>query len=357
MKKIFLIAALALAVNPAMASKARLSALSNSDHLSDIQDIFANPAKLTEHTDWLTFEFGPTPTTNATAATTPKGEGGFSRSMGDSKYGFYLGHSSAWVTDLRQGTYLAPDNTVNLFYATKAGDMAWGMGIEYSNTDKKSTTEQQSSTGLNVGMKMGALAAGLTVGLANTYKKDSTSTDFKGKTAIALEGNYTMDTLTYSGSYAVNGGKEQVSGADSHNQDKSAFLLGVTNSHKAEGSDFFYGVNFLMSTLTDKVTTVDSKTETTRLPVFMGVEADATSWMVLRASLTQNFILGSTKTTTLGVGQTDTIANDTVVAAGAGLKFGKLMLDATLKAASNDTTAGQVNGNTLLANAALTYNF
>ncbi len=157
MKKIFLVAALAFAVNPAMASKARLSALNYSAHLSDIQDIFTNPAKLTQHTDWLTFEFGPTPTNNATAATAPKGEGGFSRSMGDSKYGFYLGHSSTWVTELRQGTYLAPDNTVNLFYANKAGDMAWGVGLEYSNTDKKSTTEQQTTTGLNAGMRMGPL--------------------------------------------------------------------------------------------------------------------------------------------------------------------------------------------------------
>ncbi len=195
----------------------------------------------------------------------------------------------------------------------------------------------------------------MTVGLANTYKMESTSKDFKGKTAIALEGTYTMDTLTYSGNYAVNGGKEQVASADTHDQDKSAFALGVTNSHKAEGSDFFYGVSFVMNTLTDKVAAIDSKTETSRLPIYMGVEADATSWMVLRASLTQNFILGSTKTTNLGVGQSDTIANNTVVAAGAGLKFAKLMLDATLKA-SNDTT-GQVNGNTLLANAALTYNF
>lgn len=358
MKKLILISALALAVNPAMASKARLAALNNSAHLNDIQDVFTNPAKLTEHPDWLTFEFGPKPTSNLTAATNPKGEGGFSRSMKDSRYGFYLGHSSTWVTELRQDTYLAPDNTINLFYATKAGDIAWGMGLEYSNTDKKSTTEKQSSAGLNFGMKMGAMAAGLTVGAGNTYKKDSTTKDFKGKTAIALEGTYAMDTLTYSGSYSVNGGKEQVANADTHDYDRSALVLGVTNSYKTEGADFFYGVNFVMSTLTDKVATVDSKTETTRLPVYMGVEADATSWMVLRASLTQNFILGSTKTTALGVGETDTIANDTTVAAGAGFKFGKLMLDATLKAATNDTTiGGQVNGNTLLANAALTYNF
>jgi hypothetical protein len=106
----------------------------------------------------------------------------------------------------------------------------------------------------------------------------------------------------------------------------------------------------------DKDKTPDNKTETTALPVFAGIEADATSWMVLRASVQQNFILGSKKVTTAGAGgDADTITNNTTVAAGAGLKFGKLLLDGTLEAANSTTAA--VNGNAFLANAALTYMF
>lgn len=366
MKKTLLIAALALAATPAMASKARLSALNNAAHLEDIQDTLKNPSKVTKHGDWLTFEMGTNSYTAASQAE-PRAEGGFARGAGDARYGFYLGHHATWVTETRTnnapvsltGTnYLTNENPINIFYGDKAGEIAWGVGLDYSSSDKKASKLKQSAVGVNLGATADVWDAYLQLGLVNTYKNDFTAgseVDFKGKTGIVLGGNYHMDTLTINGLVSMNGGKETVGTADTMDRTMSTYNLGVVNSHKSEGSDFFYGANYVMTS--DKNGTgAENKIETSSLPVFAGIEADATSWMVLRASVKQNFILGSNKTTTAGAGgDADTITQDTTVAAGAGLKFGKLLVDGVLEAASSNTAA--LNGNAFLANGSVTYMF
>ncbi len=357
-----LAAALAMVASPAMASKARLTALGNAGHLEDIQDVFVNASKITQHGDWLTFEMGKTNVSTTGTVTNPHAEGGFTRSMGDAKYGFYLGSTPSWVTEVRQPAYLVNENPINFFYGTKAGDLAWGAGLMYSNSDRKTVKTKQNALGLNAGVTGANWDVGLNLGLTNTFKNETTGAevDFKGKTAIGLNASYTMDTLTFTGDVGLNGGKEETgtTGTVAHDYDNSAYALGVVNSHKADGADFFYGAKLAMSTNKDNKT-ADTKTETMSLPVLVGIEADATSWMVLRASVTQNFLLGTTKTSgsavTSPADEADSIANNTSVAAGAGLKFGKLMLDGTLEAANSNTAA--LNGNAFLANAALTYMF
>jgi hypothetical protein len=370
MKNTLLIAALALAASPAMASKARLSALGNAAHLQDIQDIHSNAAKITEHGDWLTFEFGQTNTAGTVPSPSPRGEGGFTRSMGDSKYGLYLGAHPSWIETARvvsgattSGTTvgLTDENPVELFFGSKAGDLGWGVGLLYSNSDKKTTKLKQSALGLNGGVSASNWDVGLTLGLMNTFKNDNVAPadrDFKGKLAGELLGTYTLDTMTFDAAYSMNGGKTTSNGVDTVDSEMTNYHVGITNSHKADGADFFYGARLAFANT--KETVADTKTTTSELPVFAGIEADATSWMVLRASVTQNFLLGSTKTETAGTGDANTIANNTSVAAGAGLKFNKLMVDGTLEAATNGTTAnttGALNGNAFLANAAVTYMF
>lgn len=367
MKKALLIAALSVAATPAMASKARLSSLNNAAHLSDIQDVFVNPSKATAHGDWLTLEMGSTVSTNAAASGT-KAEGGFSRSMGDNRWGFYMGHNYSMVTDVRnntdvsavtyEATAIAPDNMINLFYGSKAGEMAWGAGLGYSKTDKKTVAIKQDALAVTGGVSMANWDAALTVLAMNNYKDESTTSantrDNKGKMGIDLSGIYSMDPMTFSAGYTSNAAKvEDGSGTEVHNFDFQTWYLGAEKSHKADGADFFYGTKYTMTTRKDKGP-ADKKLEYTKLPVYAGIEADAASWLVLRGSIQQNFLLGQTQGPAANA-EKDTIANDTTVAAGAGLKFGKLTVDGTLEAASSNTAA--LNGNSLLANGSITYMF
>jgi hypothetical protein len=352
MKKLVLLATIALAATPALASKARLSALQSPAHISDIQDALSNPSKALEHGDWVTFEMGQTATTTSTT-NDPKAEGGFSRSMGEARYGFYLGNTPAWVTEFRTSTMTAAENPFDFYYASKAGDMAWGAGLFYSNSDRKSSKTKQTATGLNFGVAQSNWDAYLNLGLTNTFKNENTNNEFKGSSAVVVGGNYIMDNMTYFASIGMNGAKTTSGSSDLSDNKSSLNEIGAEYSMKKDGADFYYGAKLSMSETKESV--ADSKTTTTNLPVWVGIEADATSWMVMRASVSQTILLGTTKTTTGGTGEADTLDNNTKVAAGVGLKFGKLTLDGTLEAASSSTAA--INGNALLANAGLTYMF
>jgi len=358
---------------PAMASKARLTSLSSAAHLSDIQDVFTNASKLTATGDWATFETGATPAANKTAAgTSPQAEGGFARSMGDAKYGFYLGHSSQFVTATRlPNTHQAPggneihlidENPLNLFYATKMGDMAWGIGMNYSNSNKKTASKKQSAMGINGGITMGNLDVGLDLGLSNSYKNDTTGAliDYKGKTSYQIAGRYVMNDLTIAFGLGAGGGKEDAVSTATYDISTSNYNLGVVKDHKADGVDFFYGASYAVETYKDggnAVATGRDKYEQTTMPVIAGIEADAASWLVLRASVKQNVLLGSTKDSFTNTSDdADSVANNTTVSAGAGLKFGKITVDGTLQA-TESANAGKVNGSSLLANASMTYMF
>ncbi|MFN7905840.1 MAG: hypothetical protein ACK5P5_11725, partial [Pseudobdellovibrionaceae bacterium] len=152
--------------------------------------------------------------------------------------------------------------------------------------------------------------------------------------------------------------------------------------HKKDGTDFFYGAALSMVTQKDdgqaNTTSLGAnieKKETTTLPVVVGVEHDAMSWLVVRGSVTQNFLYSSDKVSTKNGATTDgvnTVDDNTVVAAGLGFKFNKFILDATLAAAAHgnlgfdagdapatgtaDPDQSQARNN-FLAKAALTYMF
>lgn len=362
MKKLFLIAAVSLAATSAFASKARLSALQNAAHVWDAQDVLAKPDRAATMGEFVTFEFGPTvdSTTNA--------EGGFVRKHGDAAWGAYFGHTSESVSTYRTAAKAAPyslaigtaaqDNPLNLFYATKTSDMTWGAGLFYTNSDLKASNEKQNAMGLVGSMTMGALDANLSLGLGNTASKTTSGVETKltGKTTAKLGVGYAMDSLYYYGSYSMSGAKVETGSTTNADWEASGLTLGVVNSHKKDAVDFFYGLSYVMTSSKDKGT-ADVKVDTSKLPVIVGIEADAANWLTFRASLTQNIIIGSTKTTTAGVGDANNNADDTVVAAGVGMKWNKFAWDGTLSSASSSTGAFGLDGSNFLARTSLTYMF
>ena len=137
MKKLMLIAVVTIASVSAHASKARLAALQNAAHLSDIQDtVQAKPDQAVNY-EAATVEFGG-------AAAGQEAEGGFIRKMGDAAFGLYLGRSSTTYLAATSAvasaaganadetavynSLFAQDNTLQLTYATKMGSMTDGAG-------------------------------------------------------------------------------------------------------------------------------------------------------------------------------------------------------------------------------------
>lgn len=359
MKKMTIIVAVALCATSAFASKARLKALQSAGHLSDSRDVISvKPDQALVHGEFVSLETSAN--TSGANDTAPNGEGGFVRKINDtSAMGAWLGAKSESLATSAlslAGSTQTIQNPLNLYYASKAGDMSWGVGLNYSNFENKSNNNKASSMGLNASI---ASTAGWDAQLGLGLTGEATvanATKYEQKSPAFISGGYWLDTMYLFGKYAMTGGKAKniAAGTTTRDRDYNAIEVGVVNSHKKDGADFFYGVSYLMTT--DKIKDGD-KVEGTSLPVILGIEADATSWMVLRGSIKQNILLGSSKTTpATGAAAEINLQDNTTVAAGLGMKLGKFMVDGSLAATS--TSSGRFGSDTgFLSDVGLTYAF
>jgi len=387
-------AVLAMAV-PAMASKARMASLQNAAQLTDTQSIFENPAKAYLMGDFAVLEMGATSTYRVGANTqenivtngntvgigtfyNANAEGGFVKSYGDNKIGFYLGRKSAFTSRVRTALgYAGQENPFEIMYGFQAMDLKWGASFNYSASEPKVATSQQKQDAM--GLRLGVIAsnwdASLVLGLgskatgnaASAVTAASATSDYKGTTGFKVAGGYWMDQMyvfanMYQDGVELSGmtGAGLFTGVTAAKIEQSQYEIGVIDTIKADGMNFFYGASYIGFKSDDKNdnAAVDGvfNMEQTSLPFVIGIEADAASWLVLRASAKQNVILGSSK---VGTADSSTIANNTTVALGAGMKFNKFTLDSTLLAGSVPSVAGNgnIDATNLMANASLTYMF
>ena len=367
-KMILLAAVISMAAPSAFASKARLAALSNAAHLVDTQTIFTNPGDIGLLGDFATFEFGSASSYDYKAGTpmqadTSGAEGGFLRSNGDAKWGFYLGHKSdtiqrtrALAASVAAVSTLTEQNPLELFYGMK-GDLNWGASLFYSNSDKKSTSQKQNSAGVRFGARTTVWDAYVNVGIGADAKDDS-GNEVKNDLGAKIGGGYYFDTLYVYGNYGMQNATITKTNTEVGKLEGTELNVGVLDTKKQDGADFFYGISYGMYHVKNK-DTGGANNENSYLPVLVGIEADAASWLTVRASLQQNVLIGTHKYDT-GAGipadSQDTWNNSTVVAAGLGAKWNKFIIDGTLKAAANGGTMG-FDGNNFLGTGSITYMF
>lgn len=370
MKNVIILGLVALMATPAMASKARMTALSNSRQIVDFQTAFDRPYQFMALSTAATFEWG----TNGDAAAR-HAEGGFIHNSGDQAYGVYFGRRSddfsTAVTNVRSNA-TAPagalanltyeQNPMNLYYASKMGEWTWGATVKYSNGKAEGTQETKAtSAGLSLGVTNGTWEVEVVQGLSGKteMKNVVASSDFtlesKGLTKVNVGYNMNEHMQVY-GKFSTSKIEGKGTGALAASTTLNAtvettkYNVGMINTlNKNEDVNFFYGVEYS----SDKV---KDGTETTTLPVWLGIEANATSWMVMRASVKQNVLINETKTAAGVKSDLDSV----VFAAGAGLKLGKGMLDATFATASNGHLSfgdGSTAANQFFSNVGYTYNF
>ncbi|AZZ35688.1 hypothetical protein CIK05_02355 [Bdellovibrio sp. qaytius] len=368
--KQLLVIAIALASTTAFASRARVTSLGNSAHIVDTQSIYSNPAKMFLMGDFVNLESGSTTQTTQNTNT----EGLLVRSMGDAKAGLSLGHRSdnASVFGLRSiyntvasgsATTAAAanqQNPIELSYGMKSGDMTWAGTLVYSNYNDKKNDVKESSAGLRLGALTGAWDFNVGIGLGNTAK--TSAIDFKGTTGISAYAGYAMNSMYYFGEVVLAGAKMSVSNAEVAKVETTKVTVGAVESVKKDGNEFFYGaslVSFQAKNDGTASTTDDTKSTTLNLPVIVGLEAEATSWMTLRGSLTQSVLINNSKTEVGSATAVETApgGNNTVAAIGAGLKFNKVTVDGSLSGLTGTGATQALNGNTLLSTVGLTYMF
>lgn len=366
--KQLLVIAIALTALNAQASRARVNSLGNSAHLVDTNTVFSNPADVFAlPSDYVVLETGATQSAagvpTATTLQNANAEGMIVRSMGDAKVGLSLGHqtanASSWgLRSLATNAALEinQQNPLELTYGMKTGDIGWAGTLVYSNFNDKAATavvEKENSLGVRLGARAGNWDAALRVGLSSNVELTA-GDELKGTTAIAANGGYWFDNMYVYGGYSTAGIKENNAvGTEVMKANNDVINVGVLSSMKKDGSELFYGVQLVSSTL--KFDTPDSKTTSLTLPLTIGLEVDAASWLTFRGSVTQATLINNTKTETAGTTTTELApaGNSTTVAMGAGLKFNKLTVDGTLSTQTTQT----VNTTNLMGLVAATYWF
>nr|BFD61699.1 hypothetical protein BdHM001_03800 [Bdellovibrio sp. HM001] len=359
MKKLLVVAALTMAAPMAMASKARVEALANSRHLVDFQTAFDRPYQFLALSEQATIEWG------ATGNATPHAEGGFIKRHGDdSAFGVYFGRRSADFSNAvntanaalgaANDHLLLEQNGLNVFYAGKMSDWTYGVTVKYSNgkadNDGAATpatiNAKSSSAGLALGITNGTWDVELVQGLTGKSEFDTgtvaAEVESKGLTSLTV-GYHVSPEMEFYGNFKTSKVEGTLPVVGDITVETTSYKVGMVNTlAKSDEGNFFYGVEVANSKVKDG-------DETMTLPVYLGVEHNAASWLVLRASVAQNVILNETKEDSGDKSDLDS----TVMAAGAGIKFGKSMIDASFKGAA----AGVIDANNFFSNVAYTYTF
>jgi hypothetical protein len=337
MKSKFLVPVLMLSVVPsAFASKARLISLQKAAFIKDIQTTFVNPAHINTLDKQLTFEFG-----GSTNTSTPKAEGGIIDDSFGPKLGIYLGHVSDTQQTLRAfNGFENQNNSIDVIY----GRDNWGFGLAVSNHKDKTADVEEKSATLRFGYDHNNTEFFGTVEAFATA--ESGKDEFKGGPQVELGFEKAIGTNYFFGVFNWGTAENEIA-----NKKTDADRLGLeVGAISRRIQNIYYGVSVSYQTLE-----LDKKIKSLTLPVFAGIEKDLNSWAVVRASVTQSVLISSYEDENQAPPADGKITNknDTKVAAGIGLKHNNFTLDGVVSA----STTGNVNGNEVLSQASLTYNF
>ena len=363
MKKQIVLATIAtLATSSAWATKSRMNALGQyqdrgSFYIQDTRNVFRNAARINQTNNYMVTEWGDA--SAAGGAVNPKAEGGFFKNSGSFNYGVYLGsdigdfdgltEGYAGTTITSPGTFKARSNDLDLFFG---GDMGveWGARLHYANGKEEGTFEKKQNTlGLGLGMVMGDL---------NAYVNYTINSEHEGagEAGDKLEDDGSMNVgvgykwMDYTFFVDYNKGAAKLTDADTaaNNLETDQSVLNVGAGYIKEVSStsrMFADIAFRMTSQEDKGNGSTTERDYTELPLTVGFETDATSWLTLRGSISQNIILNSIKTKTTGTAEVKSTGdNTTSVQAGATLNFGKLMIDGMIGTNGNNGV-NAANGN------------
>lgn len=376
MKKHLLIAGLAVLSTGAYATTARLQALGQdtargSFFIDDNYNVFRNAAYVNTYKNYIVTEWGDE---SGTTGGNEQLEGGFFREMGAFAYGVYFNNESDTGEAIAQKAanpisgvtfvnhkFATSNNALDLFFG---GDMGvqWGARFQYTkSSDKQDKTDltavtdaynaEHEAMNLSLGIMMGDLGAYANIGLKNDYtgsQDNATNNGDASSNGDKLEGagsmnfgvNYKLGAMKAFADYST-GGQEYTDASDTtfkKEWEGTTINVGVGHTHEVSSTArVFSQISYYSKTteVTNATASGDNlEQKITKLPITVGFEADANSWLTLRGSITQALpFLNKTEFTdsdTADSNDEDENPATTAFAAGATLNFGKLKLDGVI---------------------------
>jgi hypothetical protein len=331
-----LIVALGLAViaAPAFASKARLQALgedtNGSFYINDNRNIFLNAAHVNNHKDFVTFETGSeTADSLDDSAVAPRPEGGVFFGNGNLVYGVQLGNESNTSNALRNFAGVSTEqNNVDLFVAGDAG-VKWGANLTYGKVTESATVNSSDVMRTRLGVIAGDIEGFANISLKNEAEQKG-GNELEGKIGYQVGGSYAMNAYKFFAEYRSIKGEDKTNNADA---EVGIMRLGAGRTDKLnDKASLFTKLEVSKTTLmaddagAGALSTDGEDEVTTNLPLIVGLEYDAASWLVLRASISQSIYSDVSQKDTSNTNLEDT----TRVNAGASLKFGEMSIDGVI---------------------------
>jgi hypothetical protein len=403
-KQLLTVLGLAVLATPAFASKARLQALGEdiygSAYISDNRNIFLNAANVHNYKNMVTMEWGNSSniTDNISTAANPDGsnngpkaEGGVILSAGNYVYGVYLGDEANDSSLMRVAGGLAPvaakeENNIGLFFGGENG-VKWGASLVHSKSENDdATTALQSAKQEAMRARIGAfinsnLETFASVNITNKAENGDGTGEFKGKLGYRVGAIYNLNDWRAFGTWTKLVGNNEVTDKE---QSLSVIEIGAGRSEKINDKfTLFTKASVVMLNTENESKTVGfgdatcsgtiaaagaaasvvACKEYTRnsLPVVIGMEYSAASWLTLRGSVGQSvYAVEEDKD------DSRTVSSSTNLAAGASLLFGDMTIDgvvgnnpdgATPGNNGTSTGAGQLRTDSLMSRVSMTYKF
>lgn len=373
---------LAVLATPVFASKARLQALGEdsygSAYINDNRNIWLNAAQINNHKDLVTYEFG-TETTGDDAGQA-RGEGGVYKAHGNFVYGLHFGGASNTANAMRAAAGLAgadEQNNIDVFIGGDAG-MKWGANLGYAKTSDESSPLTSESMRTRLGVIMGDTQAYANINLINNAKgTNAAGHKFEGDLGYqvgvihAFEGNTLFADYR---SFEAEGTQGAAKGDISYKQ----IMVGVGRVERLnDKTNLFAKASFVNADVENDAGAAAfgggaapricgasnaaifcEDYKTTQVPVVVGLETEATSWLTLRGSVGA-VVWGSEEDKK----NERSIQNSTIINAGATLKFGELSVDGVIGndngagPAANGTNSGTLRTDSLMSRVSMTYRF
>jgi hypothetical protein len=285
-------------------------------------------------------------------------------------YGAHFGRQTQFAADyqavaaqdsLAQASRFAPSNTVDLFIGGDAG-IKWGVQVTHSNREDDAfvgatTKAEASELSLAAGVSTGNIAGYVKYGLSGKVETDTNTTEVENKSPMELGVSYRWMDYTFFGQYNSRT-LELNDGTTKADVESKSYQIGAARASKlSDKATLFTKIAYTNSTVDfDDLGGVGAEDNSKQLPVTIGLEYDAASWLALRGSVSQSVLVNELDDGT----DKETSPNTTNVNAGATLKFGDLSVDGVLGTgtATNDTSeTGVFNTDNLMSRVSMTYRF
>lgn len=373
MKNTLVIVSLLFTVQHVQATKARVLALANSPQIIDEQSVFTNINNIHSLDPFISLETGVTSSNTSTTNTSSNAEGLVGIELNnDDKLVVALGHQDEAVIGTRLlasqlgNDFLRQQNPVYILWGHKGELNSYGAGLFYSNYRDRVTGASEASSGINLGLTMGAWRYSVVYTFVNSAET-ALNTRFDGAGTISAHIDFVGDTNLFYLKLTSSSEKSSTLAVENSSNSIQLMRLGLTDSTPKDTSTFFWGAevaSMLVDCRVKASATCKQKYTSTFLPVWLGLEAQLNSWFVLRGSVKQTVLINQSKdevgypagtfAATNGASSEYAAGQGTTTSAlGAGLMLRNVTIDGLLAA----STTQSVNSANLLTQLGLKYSF